>query len=217
MIVLHHAPQTRSMRTLWLLNELGVDFEVVVHGFDRSLRAPDYLALSPAGRVPALEIDGEVLFETGAIAQVLCERFPDPGLGRAPGHPERAQWLVWLHFAETLSQHAANLTQQHLMLREDHMRSPVLMKLEAARLGKCYAAVEARLAGREHLLDGGFSAVDVGIGQAVWAGRHFAPIEPFPALGDWFARVTAREGFVKALPKEGEVLLYRQDFYPAWE
>ena len=52
------------MRSLWLLHELGVDFEVVPHAFDKSLRDPAYLAVSPAGRVPSLEIDGQVIFET---------------------------------------------------------------------------------------------------------------------------------------------------------
>ncbi|MGB1034621.1 MAG: glutathione S-transferase N-terminal domain-containing protein, partial [Primorskyibacter sp.] len=51
MIRLHHCPQTRSMRSLWLLHELGIPFEVVTHGFDKTLRDPAYLALSPAGRV----------------------------------------------------------------------------------------------------------------------------------------------------------------------
>ena len=53
MIRLHHCHQTRSMRSLWLLHELGVPFDLVVHPFDKSLRSLDYLALNPAGRVPA--------------------------------------------------------------------------------------------------------------------------------------------------------------------
>ena len=54
MITLHHVEQTRSMRTLWLLHELDVPFEVSIHAFDKSLRDPGYLAISPAGRVPSL-------------------------------------------------------------------------------------------------------------------------------------------------------------------
>lgn len=216
-IRLHHCAQTRSMRALWLMHELGLDFEVVRHPFDKTLRRPEYLALNPAGRVPALEIDGRVIWETGAIAEYLCERFPEAGLGRAPGTPERIDWLIWLHFAETVSQHAAALTQQHLVLYEDRMRSPVVMRLEAKRLEKCYAAIEGRLAGRAHLLDGGFSAADVGVGQAVYMGRHFACIEPFGALADWYGRITARPAFRRSLPGPGEPLLYTRDFYAAPE
>ncbi|MCK5748300.1 MAG: glutathione S-transferase, partial [Oricola sp.] len=99
MIRLHHCHETRSMRVLWLLNELGVRFELVAHPFDKSLRSKDYLALSPAGAVPALEIDGMTMFESGAMIEYLCELFPAAGLGRLPGDPERAEWLTWLHFA----------------------------------------------------------------------------------------------------------------------
>ncbi|MDN5788143.1 glutathione S-transferase N-terminal domain-containing protein, partial [Pseudorhodobacter sp.] len=66
MIRLHHVAQARSFRTLWLLHEIGAEFELVTHRFDKSLRDPAFLALSPAGRIPALEIDGATLFESGA-------------------------------------------------------------------------------------------------------------------------------------------------------
>jgi len=217
MIRLHHCHQTRSMRALWLLNELGVAFELVLHGFDKSLRAAEYLVLNPAGRVPALELDGRVIWESGAIAQVLCERWPEAGLGRAMDDPERADWLIWMHFAETLSQHGAALTQQHVALYEDAMRSPIVMRLEAKRLEKCYAAIEQRLQGREHLLDGGFSAADIGVGQAVYMTRHFAKLEPFERLAAWYGRLAERPGFRASLPPEGAELLYKQAFYPAWE
>lgn len=217
MIRLHHCHQTRSMRTLWLLHELGVPFEVAVHPFDRSLRAPDYLALNPAGRVPALEIDGRVLWETGAITEYLCERFPEAGLGRMPGDPARADWLIWVHFAETISQHTAALTQQHIALYDDAMRSPVVMRLEAKRLEKCYGALEVRLRDCEWLVDGGFSAADVSVGQALYMARHFARIEALPALADWYARATCRPAFARSLPPEGAELLYRRDYYEAWD
>lgn len=221
MIRLHHCHQTRSMRSLWLLNELGVDFELVVHPFDRTLRAPEYLVLNPAGRVPALEIDGDVMFESGAIAEYLCERFPDGMMGRPPGALDRKEFLTWLHFAETVSQHTAALTQQHIMLYEDEMRSPIVMKLEAKRLEKCYAAIEGRLStpveNRDCLLTGGFSAADIGVGQAVYMARHFVRTDGFPELTAWYERLTERPAFRASLPPEGEDRLYEKEFYPAWE
>ncbi|MCL3882773.1 glutathione S-transferase family protein [Marivita sp. GX14005] len=221
MIRLHHCPQTRSMRILWLLHELELEFDVVVRAFDRSLRAPDYLSLSPAGRVPALEIDGERMFESGAITIYLCERFPEANMGRLPTEPDRMAWLVWVHFAETISQHVAALTQQHIALYEDEMRSPVVMKLEAARLGKCYDAIEARLStpveNRDYLLTSGFSAADICVGQAVYMARHFKRLDAHPAVAEWYGRITEREAFVKSLPEPGGARLYERDFYPAWE
>ncbi|MCG6903214.1 MAG: glutathione S-transferase family protein [Rhodobacter sp.] len=216
MIRLHHCHQTRSMRSLWLLHELGVDFETVTHGFDKGLRSPEYLALNPAGRVPALELDGRTIWETGAITQVLCERFPGAGLGRATGDGERADWLIWVHFAETLSQHGAALTQQHIALYDDAMRSGIVMRLEARRLEKCYGAIEARLDGREYLLDSGFSAADISVGQAIYMTRHFTPVDGFERVAAWYARITDRPGFQASLPPAGADLLFDREFYPAW-
>ncbi|NNE53650.1 MAG: glutathione S-transferase family protein [Sulfitobacter sp.] len=218
MIVLHHCPQTRSMRTLWLLNELDIDFQVKLHAFDKSLRDPEYLSLSPAGRVPALEIEGERMFETGAITEYLCERFSPDRMGRSVGSPDRMAWLVWVHFAETISQHAAALTQQHVALREDWMRSPMVMKLEAARVAKCYDAIEARLStpveNRDYLLTSGFSATDVSVGQAVYMSRFFVKLDNHPAVADWYARITERESFEKSLPKGDGI--YDKDYYAPW-
>lgn len=220
MITLHHSPQTRSMRTLWLLNELDVPFRVNIHPFDKSLRRPEFLSISPAGRVPALEIDGERMFETGAITEYLCERFSPDRMGRSVTSPDRMAWLVWVHFAETVSQHAAALTQQHIVLYEDHMRSPAVMKLEAARLKKCYDAIEARLStpleNRDYLLTSGFSAADISVGQAVYMARHFATLDQHPETAAWIARITERPGFRASVPGPGQGL-YTQDFYPAWE
>ena len=82
MITLHHCHEARSMRSLWLLHEMGLEFEVKLYNFGRDLRDPAYLAVHPLGRVPCL-VDGDlVLFETGAITQYLCETWPDCGLGR---------------------------------------------------------------------------------------------------------------------------------------
>ncbi len=212
MIRLHHCAQTRSMRSLWLLHELGVIFDLQSYPFDKTLRQEPYSSLNPTGRVPTLEIDGVVLTESGAIAEYLCERFPERGLGRDPSHVERVQWLNWIHFAETISQHTAALTQQHVALYEDHMRSPIIMQLEAKRLAKTLKTVEVALHG-DYLLSE-FSAADVGVGQAVYMAQHFVRLEGFSRLVEWFARLQAREAFRKSLP-DGPGL-YAQPFYAPW-
>ncbi|PJI92288.1 glutathione S-transferase [Yoonia maricola] len=213
MIRLHHCPQTRSMRSLWLLHELDVPFEVITYPFDKTLREEPYRSLNPAGRVPTLEIDDIVLTESGAIAEYLCERFPQRGLGRDPSHTERPLWLNWIHFAETISQHTAALTQQHIALYDDAMRSPIVMQLEAKRLAKTLGLIEQRLVGDYLLSD--FSAADIGVGQAVYMARHFVALDGFPRLSDWFARLEARPAYRQALP-DGPGL-YARDFYAPWE
>ena len=187
MITLHHCPQTRSMRSLWLLHELGIEFEVVKHAFGKNLRDPNYLVHSRAGRVPA--------------------------------HAERAEWLIWVHFSETISQHTAALTQQYVALYDDTMRSPIVMKLEAARLAKCYAAIEARLTdlgtNAQYLLASGFSAADVSVGQAVYMARHFATLDAFPKTSAWYKLISERPAFQASLPKLEECL-FQQEFFASW-
>ena len=98
------------------------------------------------------------------------------------------------------------------------MRSPIVMKLEAARLGKCYDALEARLStpveNRDYLLTSGFSAADISVGQAVYMARHFASLDDHPAVADWYARITERDTFEKSLPEEAG--LFDRAFYAPW-
>ena len=207
MIKLHHCAETRSMRVLWMLYELGFDFELVVHPFDRSLRDPAYLALHPAGRVPALEIDGGVIFESLAALQYLADRHVEKGLVSAG-----IDGLSWLHFAETISQHTAALTQQHVAIYPPEARSHLVCKIEAIRLAKTYQALEARLQGRAYVL-GEFSAADVALGHALYMAVHFVKLEEFPRVAAYYERLMARSAFQKALPQAGQALLYPEPYY----
>ena len=216
MIRLHHCHQTRSMRSLWLLHELDIPFDLQTYAFDKSLRSDAYLALNPTGRVPTLEIDGQVICESGAIAEALCEHAPDAGLGRPVGHPDRFAWLNWIHFAETISQHCAALTQQHVALYEDHMRSPIIMTLEAKRLFKTLGTVEEGLSASGYLLDSGFSAADIGVGQAVYMARHFVHLDGLAKVQAWYDAISARPAFQASLPPEGVKRLYAKPFYAPW-
>lgn len=213
MIRLHHVAQARSFRVLWLLEELGLPHEVVHQSFfDKSLRDPAFLALSPAGRVPALEIDGRAMFESGAILQYLVET--RGAFGPAPG--ERPDWLEWLHFAETIAAHVANLTQQHIVLREDGMRSPTVMRLEAKRLEKTLEVVERGLKG-DYLLVSGFSAVDVAVAYGALIGRRFVHLDGLPRVAGWLDRLGARPAFARAMARDGAPQIYLRDFYHAPE
>lgn len=214
MIRLHHVPQSRSMRSLWLLHELDVPFTVETYPFDKTLRSEPYASLNPTGRVPTLEIDDLIITESGAITQVLCEQFSPDTLGRRPDHPERAAWLNWVHFSETISQHSAALTQQHIALYDDTMRSPIVMKLEAARLRRTLMTVNDGLHA-DTLLPTGFSAADISVGQAVYMSRHFVQLDDMPALAAWYDRCAARPAFQASVPDQP--VLYAKDFYPPWD
>ncbi|HEY9039859.1 MAG TPA: glutathione S-transferase family protein [Roseovarius sp.] len=216
MITLYHVPQSRSMRVLWLLNELEVEHRLVEMPFDGSLGTEEFLTRSPAGRVPALEIEGERMFESGAMVEYLCERFPERGIGRLPGAMDRMAWLVWVHFAETVTQHVAALTQQHVVL-DPRDQSVAVMRIEVAHLKQCYDAIEARLStpveNRDYLLTGGYSAADICVGQAVYMARHFAALDGYPELAAWFERITERQSYLDALPSGTSSRMFDRTFY----
>lgn len=210
-IILWHVPLSRSMRILWLLNELELPFALRVMDLrSKDMRGAEYEAIHPVGRAPALQIDGSVIHESGAMVEYLCET-RGPHLWRGPGAEGRLGWLDWLHFAETLGQHIANLTQSHLMLRDPSMRSHTVMKLETARLGRALRMVEQTVKGQDWLMAGGFSGVDCAVGWSVWTAGRFVRLTP--ALQAYADRCTARPAFRRALPQEGEPQLYERDFY----
>ena len=211
MFHLHHARGSRSFRVLWLLEELGLPCELTGYDFtDGSLRSPEHLARSPAGKVPALEIDGGTIFESGAIVQVLTER--EGRLAPKPGEAERTAFLEWLHFAETQAICLQNLNIQHNFIRPEAARSIPTMKLETKRLIVTARALERRLTGRDHLLDGGFSAVDCMFGFNVRSLGYFLPRGDYPAIFAWWDRMRARPACARALEREGGEMFDR-DFF----
>jgi len=212
-IRLHHGWESRSTRSLALLYEMGLPFELVIHSFRKSLYSEGYRKLSPAGRVPALEDGDQVIFEAGAITEYLVASYPECGLGRPLGDSEHWQWVQWLHFAETMGQHLATLTQHHVVLREDWMRSPTVMKYETMRLRRVLGVVNDALEGQDYLLARGFSAVDTNIGYSVYGARFFVDLAEFPNVEAYHARLMARPSFQKALPPEGAERLYHRSFY----
>lgn len=210
---LYSVAASRSFRVLWLLHELGEPPEVVRLSItDGSLHTPEFKAVSPARRVPALEIDGRVLFESGAIVQYLCETRQGHGLMPAPGSAERADWLMWLHYAETLGTSLQNLNMNHLFLPEA-VRSVPIMGIETKRLAIALKAIEAALEGRDYLLESGFSAADIMMGFTLDSAARYVRFDGFPRLAAYKARLAARPAYKAAQEAEGPQEFYTRDFY----
>ncbi|WP_299427358.1 glutathione S-transferase family protein [uncultured Shimia sp.] len=213
--VLHSIAGSRSFRVNWLLHELEETVQIVPYQImDGSLQQPDFKAMSPARRVPALEIDGRVLYESGAIVQYLCETREGHGLMPEVGGEERADWLQWLYYAETIAAGIQNLNMQHLFLPKDWMKSPTVMGIETKRLAIALKAVEGTLAdGREFLLRSGFSASDVMMGFTLESASRYVRFDGYPLTTAYLRRIEARPAYQAAQAAEGEQQFYTQDFY----
>jgi glutathione S-transferase len=189
------------MRSLWLLHELQIPFELVEMPFDlKVMRSAEYLSVHPLGRVPCL-VDGDFrLFESGAIAEYLCERHPEAGLGRLAGDSERYEWLQWVHYGETIAVHAASLVQQRYFIAPAE-RSAVIAKLEGRRLEKAVQVLETELTDRDFLLRTGFSAADIGVGYSVHLASRLIALAQFAGVSRYLERLRARPAFKASLPE----------------
>jgi glutathione S-transferase len=214
MIRLHHVPWGRSFRVLWLLCEMGMPPDEIVRYRigDRARREPGLKDRSPAGRIPALEIDGRSIFESAAILQYLCETRPEHGFGRAPGHAERVRYLELMGFAETMASLIEQLNLNHLFLRPPAKPSAVVVKLNTLRLADTLRALEGMVEG-DYLLPSGFSAADAMMGFNLFAAPFYVRMEPYPALRAYWDRLQARPGFRQAAAIEGPQDFYDKDFY----
>ncbi|SFL92367.1 glutathione S-transferase family protein [Shimia aestuarii] len=214
MTVLHHIPFSRSFRILWLLQEMGLEADLRLYSItDGSLRASEFKAISPVGRVPALEIDGVTIYESAAIVEYLTETRPEHGLGRLPGDAERVPYLEWLGFAETQASILASLNMQHLFMGDPTPASPVVLKLEAARLAATLKAMDRALADREWLLPSGFSAADTMMGFNLFSAPYYVHMDKFENVRAYVKRIEARPAYQRARELDGRQEFYKKDFY----
>jgi len=102
MIIVHHLENSRSQRVLWLLEELGVDYDVKLYKRDAetSLAPQSLKDIHPLGKSPVLEDNGLIIAETGAIVEYLVENYGAGAFAPPPGSPERLRYTYWMHFAE---------------------------------------------------------------------------------------------------------------------
>ncbi|PWK61053.1 glutathione S-transferase family protein [Roseicyclus mahoneyensis] len=214
MIRLHHVPWGRSFRVLWLLCEMGMPPDEIIRYRigDRAMRGPGLMGVSPAGRIPALEIDGITVFESGAIVQYLCETREHLGLGRPPGDAERVRYLEALGFAETQASLIEQLNLNHLFLRPPARPSATVVKLNTLRLADTLRALEGMVAG-DYLLPSGFSGADAMLGFNLFAAPYYVRMDPYPGLLAYWARLQARPGFQAAAAIEGPQEFYAKAFY----
>ncbi len=197
MIKLYHARFTRSIRIYWLLEELGVPYqlELVQIAVDK---AP-FGQRSPYGKVPAIE-DGELaLCESGAILEYVLERYGEGRLAPRPGAPRRGEFLQWVHFAEATAMPPLAELARHTVLKPEAERIPAVVEDARGRAAAAFAVVERALAGKDYLL-GEFSAADVMMGVTLLIARRLRALdERTPNLLAYLARLKARPALQKAL------------------
>ena len=203
MIIVHHLEESRSQRVLWLLEELGLDYEVRRYARNPQTRLapPELKAIHPLGKSPVLERDGKTYAESGAIIEYFAETEAGGKLAIPSGDPARADYLYWLHFAEGSA-----------ML-------PLLLKLYVGLLGQAGAPLmqariepeieahlahaDAALGASDHFAGGRFTAADIQMSFVLDAAAQRGGLSRFPNLVRARAANQARPAWRRALEKGG--------------
>jgi len=223
MIVVHHLNNSRSQRVLWLLEELGLEYEVRRYQRDAKtmLAPPELRAVHPLGKSPVIEDGGQTLAESGAIVEYLAERYGDARLVPAAGTPERMRYRYWMHFAEGTAQ--PPLLLKLLFDRIETAPMPFFVRPVARSIAQrakggyvqpnidlILKFMEGELAARAWFAGPNFTAADVQMSFPVEAARARGGLdERYPRLMDFLARIHARPAYLRAVDRGGAYALMR--------
>jgi glutathione S-transferase len=199
MLKLYHSPQSRSVRPLWLLEEIGAPYELVKLDFSKNEhKTPEYLKIHPHGAVPALVDDEVTIFESAAICAYLADKFPDKHLAPPVGTPARALYYQWMVYAmATLEPPVIQVFLNTVMLPEEQ-RSAKLAE-DGRRTGaEVTRVLEAALDGKEFLLGRQFSAADVMIGSTLGWAQFMGLLNDRPNLEAYVKRLAERPAYQRA-------------------
>ncbi len=202
-MLLSYAPNSRAVRVAWVMEELGIDYEVEKFTLgDPNLRTPEFRAKNPNGRVPTL-IDGDVtLHESGAIVEYLLGRYGDGQLVPAPSSDAYPVYLQWFHYTEGMIMPQMNNLVVETILLPPEKASETHAKRAKKLLTQILGGVEAHMSDGREYIAGAFSGADFMIGHAVvMAGRLGADMSSYPNLQAYAARIEARHAFQAAESK----------------
>lgn len=196
---LYYAPRTRATRPRWLLEELGVPYELVTIDMPNGAhKQPEYLAIHPLGSLPAL-VDGDTkVFESAAICLYLADKFIDKGFAPAFGSPARGPYYQWIVYGMATLEPAVVEFAQHTLFLPEAQRSPEAAAKAKERIEAVFQPIFAALKEGPFLLGASFTAADVVLGSIVnWARGMKLPVSPEGEA--WLAALKARPAFRRAL------------------
>ena len=199
MLKLHFAPMSRAVRILWLLEELGLDYELNKMRFHpEDLKSDEHRARHPLGRIPVLE-DGDIqIWESGAIVDYILERHRNGGLKPAVDDERFPKYLQWFHYCEGMVMPPVNTIVVHTLLLPEDRRDATALAQAQKLLSRALQPVNDALGDKDYLV-GDFSGADIMLGHScVMSNRLGCVSEEMGALRAYVDRVEARPAFQKA-------------------
>lgn len=192
-ITLYMNPMSRGRIVRWMLEELEVPYEVRTLEYGTTMKASEYLAINPMGKVPAIEHNGTVVTETAAICAYLADQFPEKNLAPAPASPERGVYYRWLFFAAGAVEPAAFCKKQGFEITAE--------KRSMSPFGDCDSAFDVlhqAVAKNTYICGEQFTAADVYVASCIGFYMQFGLIDSNPDFEAYLGRTMSRPAAMKA-------------------
>ncbi|MEC7912277.1 MAG: glutathione S-transferase family protein [Pseudomonadota bacterium] len=200
MLKVHFVANTRAGRVIWLLEELGLEYEVNIMPFTKEgLKSEEHRSRHALGRVPVLE-DGDIsIFESGAIIDYILERHKNGGLKPSVDSEVFPYYLQWYHYCEGMVMPPMNQIVVQTILLPPERRDETVLKQAQSLLSKSLAPVNKNLEGKDYLI-GDFSAADLMLGHSCFmANRMGCVTDEMQNIKDYVARIEERTAFKTAI------------------
>jgi len=196
---LYHSPQTRSVRPRWLLEELGVPYELeTLDMAKQDHKSAEYLKIHPHGAVPAF-IDGDVvMFESAAICMYLADKYADKKLAPPVGSPERAAYYQWMVYSMATLEPPVLQVFLHTVILPEEQRSSEQAQEGRTKFKDVARVLTNALRGKQYLVGNQFSAADVMIGSTLAWSHFMGLLSDQHALEEYVKRVTSRPAYQAA-------------------
>src|SRR5690606_37356538 len=204
-LVFHTNPMSRGRIVRWMLEELDVTYRTVIQEYGKGMKAPEYLAINPMGKVPAIQHRGVVVTEAAAICAYLADAFPQAGLAPAVDDPQRGPYLRWMFFAAGPVEAAVTARALGQLPPPEKAGFVGYGSFEQAMdtLEQAVASASPWLLGER------FTAADVYVGSQVDYGLAFKSIPGRAAFTAWAERLRGREAYQRAQAKDDALIPQR--------
>lgn len=186
-------PMSRGRIVRWMLEEVGQPYDAVVLDYATSMKAPEYLAINPMGKVPAIRHGDTVVTEAAAICAYLADAFPQAKLAPPPGDNLRGPYYRWLFYGAGPVEMMVSIQTLGIDVPEEKGRTLGYGSRDAV-----HDALEQAVSGPNYLLGKQFTAADLYLGSQIWWGLQFGTVDKRPSLEAYVERITSRPAAVRA-------------------
>jgi glutathione S-transferase len=192
-LVLYTNPRSRGRIARWMLEEVGQPYTAEILDYASTMKAPDYLAVNPMGKVPAIRHGDAVVTETAAICAYLADAFPQANLAPPPGDRRRAPYFRWMFFAAGPFEAAVTNKTFGFVVPPEREGT-----IGYGNFERVMTTIEAALSRSDYLTGDVFTAADLYVGSHIGFGLLFGTIERRPTFERYWQRIGQRPAYLRA-------------------